>query len=517
MEELAPLDPHLTAGQRLLVVDDDEDLMELLVDVVGGLGLDVVGATSGEQALQLLEETSPSMVLTDLVMPQMDGAELLRRIKEQNPTTPVIIMSVVSSVQQAVELLHSGADDYLTKPLDFQLLRQRLAALAHTVATARDLEELQQLIDASFHPRVGIIWGTSEAMLRVAAKIPRVARTNASVLVHGESGTGKELVARAVHYASRRARGPMISISCASIPDGLWERELFGHVKGAYSDSGSGGPGMVEAAHEGTLFLDEVGEIPLAIQPKLLRFLQEKEYRPVGSTKLKRADVRIVAATNRDLRAEIKAGRFREDLFYRLNVLQLELPPLRQRKEDLPHLASFFLHRYVEEFEKPAVGFSARALQRLASYDYPGNVRELENVVQQALVSARHSVITAGDVPVGDASITDLDPASPRPEPVAEPVAAPGVEGGGSSLDGLPVNSSQPYNEAKRQLTEAFEQHYVSRVLAANGGNVSRAAEAAGLPRKSFSRIMRRHGIAAGPDGTGGRPGRPRAESVSQE
>jgi DNA-binding NtrC family response regulator len=496
-----PLDPNLVIAQRLLVVDDDEELAAFLVEVVRELGLDAVHATSARQAMDLFASETPTIVLTDLVMPDTSGAELLRELKSQNPTIPVLVMSVVNSVDQAVELLKSGADDYLTKPLDLALLRNRLEATTRKLATTRDLEQLKQLVASSLRP-TNIIWGTSEAMLRVASQLPRVAMTNASVLVHGESGTGKELFARAVHDASKRAKGPMVSVSCASIPDGLWERELFGHVKGAYSDSGSGGPGVVEAAHDGTLFLDEVGEIPLAIQPKLLRFLQEKEYRPVGSTELRRANVRIVAATNRDLKQEIAAGRFREDLFYRLNVLQLTLPPLRDRKEDIPHLASFFLRRYIDEFEKQATGFSPRAIQRLCSYDYPGNVRELENVVQQALVAARHTIVTADDIPVGDQALTDQN----EPAPLA-PAEPPSPESGG----GIEVDTALPYNEAKSRINEAFERAYVEAVLAAHDGNVTQAATASGLPRKSLARIMRRHGINAGPDGQGGRPGRPRA------
>jgi DNA-binding NtrC family response regulator len=501
--QIEPFDPRWVGGQRLLVVDDDEALAELIVEVMVELGLDATSANSGERALEVIAERSPSIVLTDLVMPGMDGTGLLRRIKEQNPAIPVMVMSVVSSVDQAVDLLKSGADDYLTKPLDFSVLRDRLQVMAEKTTMAQELEALQQVIDGTAHPGVNLVWGTSQAMLKVAGQVPRVARTNASVLIHGESGTGKELFARAVHNASRRARKPMVSISCASIPDGLWERELFGHVKGAFSDSGAGGPGMVDAADGGTLFLDEVGEIPLNMQPKLLRFLQEREYRPVGSTELKRADVRIVAATNRDLRAEIDAGKFREDLFFRLNVLQLELPCLRDRKEDIPHLASFFLHRYVEEFEKPALGFSPRAIQRLSSYDYPGNVRELENVVQQALVAARHEVVTADDVQVGDPAITEPG-VVPAPQAVPTPPCAEALGSGQPQ-----VRSDLPYNDAKREVTETFERLYASQVLGAHDGNVSRAAVAAGIPRKSLARIMKRHGIAAGPGGTGGRPGRP--------
>ncbi len=505
--DLLPLDPQLTNGQKVLVVDDDLDLAQFIVEMIKELGLHAIHAENGQHALSLVSQGSPSIVLTDLMMPDISGSDLLKTIKKSNPTIPVIIMSVINSVESAVDLLKCGADDYITKPLDFAVLRDRLEAVAKKAANARNLEELKQLIDHSFSSHDGLVWGTSQAMLRVAAQVPRIAQTNASVLIHGESGTGKELVARAIHFSSKRAKGPMISISCASIPDGLWERELFGHVKGAFSDSGSGGPGVVEAAHEGTLFLDEVGEIPLQIQPKLLRFLQEKEYRPVGSTKLKEADVRIVAATNRDLKKEAAEGRFREDLFYRLNVLQLELPSLRERKEDIPHLASFFLNRYSEEFDKPAHGFSPRAIQRLSSYDFPGNVRELENVVQQALVTAKHSVVIANDIPVGDRSITDIIVQ-------ASPLELAGFDRTVHDQDCLMVSSDLPYTEAKKQLNEAFERLYVRQLLSSFNGNVSRAAAAAGLPRKSLSRIMKRHSIPAGPKGRGGVPGRPRLDST---
>jgi DNA-binding NtrC family response regulator len=514
--DLAPFDPALTAGQRLLIVDDDGDLAQLLRDVLGELGLEATAVPGAEEALAQFERSSPTLVLTDLMMPGTTGAQLLRLIKQRNPTIPVLVMSVVSSVDQAVQLLRSGADDYLTKPLDFAVLRDRLENVLRQLSTSLDLRELEQLIDRSFGPAVGVVWGTSQAMLRVAAQVPRIARTNASVLVHGESGTGKEMIARAIHHASRRSKHPLISVSCGSIPDGLWERELFGHVRGAFSDAGAGAPGLISAAGAGTLFLDEVGEIPLTMQAKLLRFLQEKEYRPVGSTELKRADLRIIAATNRDLRKEVAAGRFREDLFYRLNVLQLELPPLRARKEDIPHLASHFVSRYSKEFEKPIVGFSPRALQRLSSHDFPGNVRELENVVQQALVNARHTVILAGDVPVGDASIDEPVVAA---QPAAAPPAAPATAAQPAQAQpasALAIRVDLPYTEAKQLINEEFERRYVEDLLARHGGNVSRAAAAAGVPRKSLARVMQRHQMAAGPDGSGGRPGRPRSAPESE-
>ena len=495
---------------RVLVVDDDPTSLQLVVSLVRSLGFDVEPAGNGEDALVRFEATQPQLVLSDLMMPGIDGAELLRRIKAANPSIPVMIMSVLDSVGQAVELLKSGADDYLTKPVARDTLERKLSTLVERSLVQRDVEELRGLIRFAFDPGSDFIVGPSPAMLAVVAKIPTMARTDATIVINGESGTGKELVARAIHHASRRARGPLISFSCGSVPDGLWERELFGHVKGAFSDAGEGGPGVVEAADGGTLFLDEVGEIPLAMQAKLLRFLQEKEYRPVGSVKSKQADVRLVSATHRDLQKMVADGTFRQDLFYRLNVIPLRMPSLRDRKEDIPLLASHFLRAYAKAFEKPVVGFSPTALQKLASYDFPGNVRELENAVQQALVATRYTVLCADDIPVGDAALQE-----PKPAELAamverkEPLAADGEPH--ASVSALStVELELPYNDAKELAVKHFERTYVEELLARHGGNVSRAARAAGLPRKSLSRIMARHEISAGPDGEGGRPGRPR-------
>ena len=496
----APLDQ---SPIRVMVVDDDPTSLELMTRL---LELDreqfeVHAASDGVEALELFEQHQPQVVITDLMMPGLDGEQLLQQIKAQNPAVVVLIMSVMQSVEQAVRLLRSGADDYLTKPVAAAVLKQRLGAVAARLRLSRDVRALRDLIDFAFNPGEQFVLGTSAAFLRVVAKIPGLASTDAAVLIGGESGTGKELVARAIHQASHRSGGPMVSVSCSTIPDGLWEREFFGHVKGAFSDSGEGGPGYVTAAHEGTLFLDEVGEIQPAMQAKLLRFLQEKEYRAVGSTRLQQADVRLVSATNRDLAAEVAAGRFRQDLYYRLNVLPLQMPALRQRKEDIPHLATHFVKRYAEAFGRPVVGLSPLALQKLSSHSWPGNVRELENVIQQAMVAARFSVLCADDVPVGDAAISEAWPVaaseSPPPQPAQPPQALP--------LD-------QPFKEVRQQLVDRFERDYVQAMLQRHAGNVSHAAAAAGLPRKSFSRIMSRHSLRAGPDGRGGRPGRPRKE-----
>ena len=498
-------DPPLT----VLVVDDDFTSGALTSQMLETLGYQVITATNGQEGLELFEERRPALVISDLMMPIMDGAEMMQRIKADNPTVPVMIMTVVDSADQAVRLIKSGADDYLTKPLSMGVLQPRLQALVDRMNLHRDVEELEGLIAFAFNPSEHFVLGTSAAFLKVVAKIPQLARTGVSVLLYGESGTGKELVARAVHHASRRAEGPLVTVSCANIPETLWEREFFGHIKGAFSDSGAGAPGLIEAASGGTLFLDEVGEIPLAMQAKLLRFLQEREYRAVGSTQVRKADVRVVSASNRDLEVEVKAGRFRSDLFYRLNVLPLRIPPLRERKEDIPHLATHFLRRYAEEFAKEVVGFTPVALQRLCSHDYPGNVRELENVVQQCILAARHNLVSAPDVPVGDAALVELPGplggASSGTPPAAE--SEPPMDASGWLQ--VSVDLSQAYNEARQQAIARFEQAYVTRLLGEHAGNVSRAARGAGLPRKSLSRVMTRHGIAAGPDGKGGRPGRP--------
>ena len=426
------------------------------------------------------------MIVTDLKLPGMSGHDLVKAVRLDNPTTPILIMSVINSVEQAVALINSGADDYLIKPLDFSAFKDRVERALRSIATTRDLHLVETSLQRALEPGNGVIWGTSPAMLRAVAQIPMLARTDAPVLVHGESGVGKEIVARAIHYSSRRAGGPMVAISCAAIPEGLWEREFFGHVKGAYSDSGSGGPGVVEAAEGGTLFLDEIGEVPFGMQAKLLRFLQEKEYRRVGDTELRKSDVRIVSATNRDLQLECAAGRFREDLYYRIGVLPLALPPLRERKEDITQYAMHFLRRYAEEYDKPVIGFSPRALQKLCSHDFPGNIRELENITQQCLARARYSIIGADDIPVGNPSFTEERPGQAEASPPA--------------TAGEPFTESvyaSPYSEAKAAVTANFEIRYVSRLLKEHDGNITRAAEAAGLTRKSLSRIIKRNELGA--------------------
>ena len=513
MSETYGTDDPLGGKLTVLVVDDDPTSCALTGQILETLGYHVISAQNGEEGLLRFEERRPDLVISDLMMPIMDGAEMMQKIKADNPTVPVVIMTVVDSADQAVRLIKSGADDYLTKPLSVGVLQPRLQALVDRMHLHQDVEELKGLIAFAFNPSDHFVLGTSPAFLKVVAKIPQLARTEVSVLLYGESGTGKELVARAVHHASRRSKGPLITVSCANIPETLWEREFFGHVKGAFSDSGGGAPGLIEAAGGGTLFLDEVGEIPLSMQAKLLRFLQEREYRPVGSTLMRKADVRVVSASNRDLEAEVKAGRFRGDLFYRLNVVPLQIPPLRQRKEDIPHLATHFLRRYAKDFDKEVVGFTPTALHKLCSHDYPGNVRELENIIQQSIIAARYNLVSAHDVPAGDPNLVEsvINLAAPEAT-VAATEQAPGPPTDGQGRIQLPVDITRAYNEARQQAIGQFEQAYVARLLGEHDGNVSRAARAAGLPRKSLSRVMSRHNIAAGPDGKGGRPGRPPKE-----
>ena len=503
----APLRGQLT----VLVVDDDPTSCALTGQILETLGYRVISATNGQEGLSQFLELRPDLVISDLMMPIMDGAEMMQKIKADNPAVPVIIMTVVDSADQAVRLIKSGADDYLIKPLSMGVIQPRIQALVDRMNLHQDVEELEGLIAFAFNPSDHFVLGASVAFLKVVAKIPQLARTEVSVLLYGESGTGKELVARAVHHASRRSSGPLITVSCANIPETLWEREFFGHVKGAFSDSGAGSPGLIEAASGGTLFLDEVGEIPLTMQSKLLRFLQEREYRAVGSTRVNKADVRVVSASNRDLEVEVKAGRFRSDLFYRLNVVPLQIPPLRQRKEDIPYLASHFLRRYARSFDKEVVGFSHMALQKLCSHDYPGNVRELENVIQQSIIATRHNLVGAHDVSVGDPALVE-SLASPLGVTAPAPVQQPAFTPHGRGLLQIPVDISLAYNEARQHTISQFEQAYVTRLLGDHDGNVSRAARGAGLPRKSLSRVMARHNIAAGPDGKGGRPGRPPKE-----
>ena len=381
---------------RILVVDDEAGQRETLAGVLGDWGHEVLQAPDGETALDLVLRESLDLVLTDLRMPGLTGDALVARCREAGDATAVVVMTAYGTVDTAVAAMKAGAVDFLTKPIDLDRLEVVVARALETRALMRENRDLRRRLaergDAD-------ILGRAPALRAVMSLATRAAETDATVLVLGESGTGKELLARHVHDRSPRAGGPFVAVNCAALPETLLESELFGHARGAFTGADHDRDGRIGAAEGGTLFLDEIGDVALPVQVKLLRFLQDREYTPLGRTDARHADVRVIAATHRDLPAAIAAGDFREDLYYRLNVVNAVLPPLRERREDIPELAVHFLTRYADRYGRSVRAFDGEALDRLAAYDYPGNIRELENIVEQTVVLCPHEVIGAADLP----------------------------------------------------------------------------------------------------------------------
>jgi DNA-binding NtrC family response regulator len=386
----------MTRSGRILVVDDEVNARTALAELLRDEGFDVETAGDGFKALGKAESFAPEVVITDLKMPGMDGLDLMHKLATATMPPAIIMMTAFGDVTTAVEAMRAGAVDYLVKPIDIdELLVMLDQALAH-LHLQHEALELKERIRCRFAPEN--IIGTAPPMQAVFEVIDQVAPSKATVLITGDSGTGKELVANAIHERSPRANGPFIKLHCAALAESLLESELFGHEKGAFTGAMARKDGRFSLADGGTLFLDEIGEISPTIQVKLLRFLQEREFERVGGTQTLRVDVRVIAATNKDLAAEVKAGRFREDLFYRLNVVSLHMPALRERKTDIPVLAKFFLDRYAKQNGKQ-LSFSAATMELFQAYDWPGNVRELENAIERAAVLAKGPRIEDADLP----------------------------------------------------------------------------------------------------------------------
>ncbi len=381
----------------ILVVDDDISHCTILQALLRGWGYNVALANSGRQALEQVREQVFDLVLCDVRMAEMDGIATLKEIKALNPAIPVLIMTAYSSVETAVEALKTGALDYLIKPLDFDNLQATLEkALAHT----HSIDAETPAVSAS---QFGMV-GKSPAMQHLLSEIALVAPSEATVLIHGDSGTGKELVARAIHASSARSEKPLVTLNCAALNESLLESELFGHEKGAFTGADKRREGRFVEADGGTLFLDEIGDISPMMQVRLLRAIQEREVQRVGSNQTISVDVRLIAATHRDLAAEVNAGRFRQDLYYRLNVVAIEVPSLRQRREDIPLLTNHFLQRFAERNRKAVKGFTPQAMDLLIHYDWPGNIRELENAVERAVVLLTGEYISERELPLAIAS-----------------------------------------------------------------------------------------------------------------
>ncbi|BBT73065.1 MULTISPECIES: sigma-54-dependent response regulator transcription factor ZraR [Enterobacteriaceae] len=429
----------------ILVVDDDTSHCTILQALLRGWGYEVSLAHNGRQAFEQVRERVFDLVLCDIRMAEMDGIETLKEIKAYNPSIPVLIMTAYSSVGTAVEALKSGALDYLVKPLDFDSLQQTLvAALAHT----RQPESAA--VESA--PQSGMV-GDSPAMRALLHNIALVAPSDATVLIHGESGTGKELVARALHALSLRGDKPLVTLNCAALNEALLESELFGHEKGAFTGADKRREGRFVEADGGTLFLDEIGDISPLMQVRLLRAIQEREVQRVGSNQTLSVDVRLIAATHRDLAEEVNAGRFRQDLYYRLNVVAIEMPPLRLRREDIPQLAHHFLRRYGERNRKSVQGFTPQAMDLLIHYDWPGNIRELENAVERAVVLLTGEYISERELPL--------------------------------AIVGTPVPACSSADDVIQPLVEV-EKEVILAALEKTGGNKTEAARQLGITRKTL-------------------------------
>lgn len=374
----------------ILVVDDDQSLREFLEIFFTREGYGVRTAGTAKEALTILDHKVIALVLSDVRMPEMDGVTLLKEIKARHPNLPVILITAFASMDSAVAAMKEGAWDYLTKPFRIDEVRE---VVTQALEARPQLQTAKGGDSADKVYYLGDIVARSPAMLKVFQIVPRVASSGSSVLITGESGTGKELVARAIHNLGPRARRPFVVVNCGGIPENLLESELFGHTRGAFTGAGHEKQGLFALAHEGTIFLDEIGELPLTLQVKLLRVVQERTFTPLGSTKEIHVDVRILAATNRDLEKEVMAEGFREDLYYRLNVITIHVPPLRERKEDIPLLVQYFLDKYSREQEKTVQGISSFAMEALLDYPFPGNVRELENIIERSVALSTSNLI----------------------------------------------------------------------------------------------------------------------------
>ncbi len=381
----------------VLIVEDDEKMRDLLRKIITREGYPVEEAANGDAALTLIEKNVYDIVLTDVKMPGLDGIELLKEIKKISARTYVIIMTAFGTIGSAVEAMKQGAYDYISKPFKLDEIQILIRKILEEKALRQEVDHLRKEVRRRY--RFNNIIGKSKEMQEVFDLIEKISPGKSTILIHGKSGTGKELVAKAIHYNSPRRNKPFVPVNCSAIPETLLESELFGHIKGAFTGAVATHVGLFEEADGGTLFLDEVGELSPAIQVKLLRVLQEREIKPVGGTQSRKIDIRLITATNRDLHEMVKEGTFREDLYYRLNVIPIHLPPLKVRTEDIPLLVRHFLTRFGKENQRPEMTISREALHPLMNYSWPGNIRELENIIERAVILCKENEVTRDDLP----------------------------------------------------------------------------------------------------------------------
>ena len=445
----------------ILVVDDERAIQDTLAWCLRTDGHEVRTAGSGEEALAIMANQGFDLIISDIIMPGLSGVDLLRKARALQPRTPIVLITAFATVETAVEALREGASDYVIKPLKFDDLRHRVQGLLEHRPAFQESALLRQTVEREVPDRS--LLGASAAMLAVRAQVAKIGPAVSNVLVTGESGTGKELVARAVHAASPRRGRPFIPINCGAIPESLLESQLFGHVKGAFTSAVQTSPGLFAAADPGTVFLDEIGEMPVHVQVKLLRVIEEKRVWAVGSTKPLRIDIRVIASTNRDLDKEVETGRFRDDLFYRLNVVHIALPPLREHREDIPLLVEHFIREFNLKLGRRVRGIDRDALPALMAYPWKGNVRELEHVIESAMILSDGEILTVGDLPR------------------------------------CVVGESVPANESLRELNRQSEREHIMAVLAQTQFDKRKAARILGISLASLYRKLGERRISAPP------------------
>ncbi|MFQ5850103.1 MAG: sigma-54-dependent transcriptional regulator [Candidatus Binatia bacterium] len=444
---------------KILLVDDDKNLVELLRMRLGSANYEVASASREEDALEAIKGQAFDLSIVDLKLVHQDGLSLMEKFHSISPGLPVIILTAHGSIESAVEAIKRGAYTYLTKPFDSRDLLLQIEKAVENRRLTSEINRLRGLL-AERYDFANIV-AKSQKMQRVLEVVSRIAKTESTVYVHGDSGTGKELIAKAIHIASERKDRSFVAINCAAIPETLLESELFGHERGAFTGAIRTSKGLFTQAHKGTLFLDEIGDMSLSIQAKLLRALQERQFYPIGSGKPLEVDVRVIVATRKDLEEEVRNGLFREDLFYRIHVIPIHLPPLRERKEDIPYLIEHFLKRFTQQMKKEVKGLTPQAMQRLMLHDWPGNVRELENTIEYAVAMAQQDVIT--EEFILQTKVTLREPLKPL-----------------------------------KEARDAFEKNYLIHLLELSEGNVSKAARLAGKYRADLYELLKKHGLKIG-------------------
>ncbi len=450
---------------KILVVDDELNMRLVLSAMLKKEGYDVLTASDGLAALRILKENDFAAIVTDLKMPNLDGMGLLERVSLYYPSTPVIIITAHGTIATAVDALKKGAFDFITKPFEQEELKNVIAKAASTKTLSKD----DVLLGPEETDRYGIM-GCSDRMLGIYETIKQVAPKTTTVLITGETGTGKELIANAIHRNSPRRNNPFVKINCAAISENLMESELFGYERGAFTGAVVRKPGRFELAHKGTLFLDEVGELPKDMQVKLLQVIQEQEFERVGGLRTVKVDVRLITATNRNLLQDVREGRFREDLFYRLNVFPIHLPPLRERKEDILTLTEFFLNKFNKKLEKTIKEIDPRVKEVFCSYEWPGNIRELENLMERLALVSKEDRIDIEDIPPEIKTPAEASPVRPYPEA-----------------------QQKPLKDVMKSQVEELEKKMIVRTLEEYGGNVTKAAQHIGISRKGLHLKMRKY------------------------